>query len=331
MTNELRALFDGLETPFFLAPMAGFSDGVFRYICRIHGASLSYTEMLSAKGLYYNSPGGAEISRIEEREGPVAIQLFGCEPEMFRFAADKLKDAPAVFFDINMGCPVPKVVKNGEGSALMKDPVLAAECVAAVIEGGKKPVSVKIRKGFSESLGASAEGCAEFALAMEKAGASAIAVHGRTREQYYSGTADWSCIKAVKEAVSVPVIGSGDIFSAEDAVRMLDETGCDCVMIARGARGNPWIFEEAEALRRGRPLPARPDAERIREAVELHLRLLIEAKGEYTGLRQMRQHSSFYTKGLKGGAAVRSRLNTAETTEQFLAILSELNDKGEQQ
>ncbi|MBQ6012427.1 MAG: tRNA-dihydrouridine synthase family protein, partial [Firmicutes bacterium] len=149
MTNELRALFDGLETPFFLAPMAGFSDGVFRYICRIHGASLSYTEMLSAKGLYYNSPGGAEISRIEEREGPVAIQLFGCEPEMFRFAADKLKDAPAVFFDINMGCPVPKVVKNGEGSALMKDPVLAAECVAAVIEGGKKPVSVKIRKGFS--------------------------------------------------------------------------------------------------------------------------------------------------------------------------------------
>ena len=314
-----------------LAPMAGVTDYAFREICVRTGAGATVTEMVSAKALCYGDKKTASLLR-RNRGVLCGVQIFGCDPDfMARGARLALELSGADFIDINMGCPMPKIVNNGEGSALMKDPVLAAECVAAVIEGGKKPVSVKIRKGFSESLGASAEGCAEFALAMEKAGASAIAVHGRTREQYYSGTADWACIKAVKEAVSVPVIGSGDIFSAEDAVRMLDETGCDCVMIARGARGNPWIFEEAEALRSGRPLPARPDAERIREAVELHLRLLIEAKGEYTGLRQMRQHSSFYTKGLKGGAAVRSRLNTAETTEQFLAILSELNDKGEQQ
>jgi tRNA-dihydrouridine synthase B len=329
MENRAARIIAGLGSPFFLAPMAGFTDGVFRYICRRHGAALSYTEMLSAKGLYYNSPGGEEISRIEEREGPVAIQLFGSEPGMFRFAADKLKDSPAVFFDINMGCPVPKVVKNGEGSALMKDPVLAAECVRAAAEASKKPVTVKIRKGFSEK-DASPGGCAAFAFAMQEAGAAAVAVHGRSREQFYSGRADWDCIKAVKQALSVPVIGSGDVFSAEDAVRMLEYTGCDAVMIARGARGNPWIFEEALALRDGRPLPPRPTAQEVVEAVILHLELLMEAKGEYTALRQMRQHSSFYTKGHKGAAEVRARLNTAETKEEFLKILNELKDKGDQ-
>ena len=323
MENSLKDFFAALPSPFFLAPMAGFSDRVYRYICHLHGSALGYTEMLSAKGLFYNSPGGAEIARIDGREGPVSIQLFGSEPEMFAFAGKLLKDSPAAFFDINMGCPVPKVVKNGEGSALMKKPELAADCVRALIEASEKPVSVKIRKGFSED-GADAKSCAAFARKMEEAGASAVAVHGRTREQYYSGKADRDCIKAVKDVVSVPVIGSGDVFGAEDALQMMENTGCDAVMIARGARGNPWIFEEAKALLKGEPLPQRPSPAGIADAIEFHLKLLTEAKGEYTALREMRQHSSFYTKGCEGGAAVRARLNTADTLEQFSEILSEL-------
>ncbi|MCF0150868.1 MAG: tRNA dihydrouridine synthase DusB [Firmicutes bacterium] len=325
MADSLKPFLASLASPFYLAPMAGFSDSVYRYICQLHQCPLTYSEMISAKGLYYKSPGGEELVRIDGREGPVALQLFGSEPEMFTFAVNHLKDSPAAFFDINMGCPVPKVVKNGEGSALMRSPAQAAACVRAAVLASDRPVTVKIRKGFSAQTAHEDMSAPDFARLLEDNGAAAIAVHGRTREEYYSGRADWSSIKAVKQAVSVPVIGSGDVFSAEDAVRMLDETGCDAVMIARGARGNPWIFEQADALLKGLPMPSRPDAKQVVEAILLHLELMIEAKGEYTGLRQMRQHSSFYTKGYKGAAEIRARLNTAETAEQFLEALKEFD------
>lgn len=325
MAISLKEYFSGLESPFYLAPMAGFTDSVFRTICCDHGAALCYSEMLSAKGLYYNSPGGFEIAKIGPKEGPAAVQLFGSEPEMFTYAVNLLKDNPCDFFDINMGCPVPKVVKNGEGSALMKTPELAAKCVRAAAEASDKPVTVKIRKGFANDPSADIIDCVTFARMLEDAGASAIAVHGRTREQYYSGKADWQSIKAVKKAVSVPVIGSGDLFTAEDCIRMLDETGVDAVMIARGARGNPWIFEEANALYKGLSKPDRPSKKELVQAVTLHLEMLVEDKGEYTGLRQMRQHTSFYTKGYEGAADIRARINTAETVNRFLEILNELN------
>lgn len=324
MADSLKTYLASLDSPFFLGPMAGFTDSVFRYLCHRQGCPLAYSEMLSAKGLYYKSPGGEEIARIQEREGPVALQLFGSEPEMFRFAVRHLKDSPSVFFDINMGCPVPKVVKNGEGSALMRNPKLAAECVRAAAEDADRPVTVKIRKGFAVHPDAGDMTGPDFARLMEDSGAAAIAVHGRTREEYYGGKADWDSIKAVKQAVSVPVIGSGDVFTAEDAVRMLEYTGCDGVMIARGSRGNPWIFAQAKALLEGKPVPPKPDAGELVDAITLHLELLIEDKGEYTGLREMRQHSSFYTKGYKGAAEIRARLNTAETAERFLEILREL-------
>ena len=215
MADSLKTYLASLDSPFFLGPMAGFTDSVFRYLCHRQGCPLAYSEMLSAKGLYYKSPGGEEIARIQDREGPVALQLFGSEPEMFRFAVRHLKDSPSVFFDINMGCPVPKVVKNGEGSALMRNPKLAAECVRAAAETSDRPVTVKIRKGFAVHPDAGDMTGPDFARLMEDSGAAAIAVHGRTREEYYGGKADWDSIKAVKQAVSVPVIGSGDVFTAD--------------------------------------------------------------------------------------------------------------------
>lgn len=321
--DSLKEYFAGLASPFFLAPMAGFTDSVFRTICCDHGASLCYSEMLSAKGLYYNSPGSAEIADISPDEGPAVIQLFGSEPEMFRFAVEHLKDSPAVFFDINMGCPVPKVVKNGEGSALMKDPELACRCVRVAVESADRPVTVKIRKSFSDDP-AGEISCTDFAKMLEDSGAAAIAVHGRSRQQFYSGKADWQAIKAVKEAVSVPVIGSGDVMTGEDAVRMLEETGCDAVMIARGARGNPWIFSDARDVLAGKTPAGKPDPKELIEAVSLHLEMLCRAKGEYTALREMRQHTGFYTKGYKGAAELRARINTAGTIPEFLEVLGEL-------
>ena len=306
------------KNPFLLAPLAGYTDEIFRRLCHEKGAGLSFTEMVSAKGLYYKNQNTEDLLEIAEKlEGPTGIQLFGHEPEMFEYAAVNLKDRPNVCIDINMGCPVPKVVKNFEGSALLNKPDLAAECIRACAKGGK-PVSVKMRIGFSEK-----KGYVEFAEKIADAGASFITVHGRTREQYYSGKADWDAIKEIKEHVAIPVVGNGDVFSGEDAMRMLDYTGCDAVMIARGALGNPWIFEQCNAILDGRQFYA-PELNEIKDAIARHAELLVNKKGEYIGIRQMRSHAGFYIKGIKGAGQIRARINTAETLEQLLSVIKEI-------
>ena len=294
--------------PFLLAPLAGITDKSFRKICFEHGCGMAFTEMVSAKGLYYRNENTEDLLRIDESEGPVSFQLFGHEPEMFEFAVKSLEDRPNVGIDINMGCPVPKVVKNFEGSALLKTPEVAAACVRTCVLNTKKPVSIKMRIGFENNNNA-----VDFAKRMEDAGASMISVHGRTREQYYSGKADWSVIKQIKQAVKVPVIGNGDVFSHEDALRMMDETGVDAVMIARGAMGNPWIFSGEK-----------PELPEIKEVLSRHAIMLVEDKGEYVGLRQMRTHAGHYIKGIKGAAAFRARINTCETLDELLTIIKEI-------
>ena len=324
MAARLTDGLPALRSPFVLAPLAGVTDAAFRRICFAHGAALAYTEMVSAKGLYYKNENTEDLLRIAPGEGPVVVQLFGSEPDMIAFAADHLRLRPNVALDLNMGCPVPKVVKNGEGSALLKDPQRAASLVRAAAEKARKPVTVKMRIGFSGREGEPDP--VDFALAMQEAGAAAIAVHGRTREQYYSGRADWNAIRRIREAVSVPVIGNGDVFSAEDALRMLEETGCDLVMIARGALGDPWIFSECEALWRGQALPPRPDAGEICETVRQHLLLSIADKGEYAAVREMRKHAAWYTKGLKGAADVRRRASQAETADELMNIVERIKE-----
>ena len=326
-----------LETPLVLAPLAGISDSAARRLCREKGASLSCTEMVSAKGLYYKSPGSEELLAISPKEGPVGIQIFGSEPEMIAFAADYLKDRPNAYLDINMGCPVPKVVKNHEGSAMLLDPDNAARCVeAAVSNSGGKPVTVKMRVGFYGKDGPAHEASGSenaqdrapydyvgFARKMESAGASAIAVHGRTREQYYSGQADWQAIREIAQAVSVPVIGNGDVRSAEDARRMLAETGCALVMIGRGALGNPWIFSEwADPSRSKRNISSAQIAEEMR----CHFELLCALKGERTAVMEMRKHFGWYTKGVRGAAELRKQVNTAADADELIQYINAAAD-----
>ena len=312
-----------LNNPFVLAPLAGVTDSAFRRICFEHGAAMAFTEMVSAKGLYYRNANTEDLLAIHPDEGPVGIQLFGSEPLMLQFAAEKLKDRPNVCIDLNMGCPVPKVVKNGEGSFLLTQPALAAQLVRETVKAAGKPVTVKMRIGFDETHPVDP---VAFAVQMQEAGASAIAVHGRTREQYYSGKADWSAIRRIKEAVDIPVAGNGDIFSAQDALRMLDETGCDAVMIARGALGNPWIFAECEAAWKGRPIPKRPDVDEIIETVKMHALGLLETKEEYRAVREMRKHAAWYTKGIKGAAALRRQASEAESLDEMFTILEGLKN-----
>ena len=302
-----------LESPFLLAPLAGITDAPMRRICKNQGAALVYSEMISAKGLWYKDRNTERLLYMYEEEGPVALQLFGSEPEIMSVAAAKLEERRNVILDVNMGCPVPKVVKNGEGSALLKNPELAGRIIEAMVRETGKPVTAKIRMGWDDN----SVNAVEVAKILEQAGASAVAVHGRTREQYYTGKADWDIIREVKQAVNIPVIGNGDIFSGQDAFDMMEQTGCDFVMIARGALGNPWIFAEAKALWEGRKLPKEPDANEKREMLEKHFCDLLELKGEYAAVREMRKHTGWYLKGMPGAAAMRRKINQITDAQEL--------------
>lgn len=303
-----------------LAPMAGVTDLPFRLLCREQGAGLLCMEMVSAKAISYHNKNTIALLKIAPGENPVSLQLFGSEPELMAEVAASIEDLPFDILDINMGCPVPKIVNNGEGSALMKDPALAGKIVESLTKAIRKPVTVKIRKGFTEE----SVNAVEMAKRLEAAGAAAIAVHGRTREQYYSGKADWEIIRQVKEAVSIPVIGNGDVASGEKAIAMREQTGCDGVMIARGAQGNPWIFSELLEYERTGRLPDRPDVEEIKQTMLRHARLQIEYKGDFTGIREMRKHVAWYTKGLHGAARLRDQINQVESYAELENLLTSL-------
>ena len=310
-----------LESPFVLGPMAGITDAVMRTLCEEQGASLTYTEMVSAKGLYYGDRKTPQLTYIPEGAGPTAIQIFGSEPDVIEYAAGRLDSLENVILDINMGCPVPKVVKNGDGSALMQDPDLVHDIVQAAVRGSTKPVTVKIRKGFTDDN----INAVEVARAAEAGGAAAVAVHGRTRPQYYSGEADWDIIREVKKAVGITVIGNGDVFTADDGLRMLDETGCDLVMVARGAMGNPWLFRDLRRAASGlESLPPPTGSDKTAMMIR-HLEMLTELKGETTGVREFRKFVVQYTKGLRGSARVRRAVNDADTVERMKEILESEN------
>lgn len=311
-----------MENPFVLAPMAGVTDIPFRKLCKEQGAGLICTEMVSAKAISFHNKNTEALMEMDPSEHPVSLQLFGSEPELMAEVAKSIEERPFEILDINMGCPVPKVVNNGEGSALLKDPKLIGKIIKAVSGAIRKPVTAKMRIGF--------EGYpvdpVEIAKIMEDSGAAAIAVHGRTRQQYYSGHADWDTIRKIKEAVRIPVIGNGDVDSPEKAEALLKETGCDAVMIGRAVRGNPWIFRELNHyFLTGEKLP-RPSAEEIREMILRHARMQIEIKGEFTGIREMRKHVAWYTAGMRHSAGLRRESNLIADYQALEKLLDHLKD-----
>ena len=314
-----------LDNNLILAPMAGVTDLPYRLICREMGCGMVVTEMVSAKAILYRNKNTKALLEVKEEERPAAVQLFGSDPDILGEIAAQIEEGPYDMIDLNMGCPVPKIVNNGEGSALMKDPKKVEKILSSMVRHVKKPVTVKFRKGFTEETA----NAVEIARIAESCGVAAVAVHGRTREQYYSGKADWKIIRQVKEAVKIPVIGNGDVFKPEDAKRMLDETGCDGVMIARGAKGNPWIFKRtAHYLETGELLPG-PDVEEIKAMILRHGKLLVQYKGEKTAMREMRKHMAWYTAGLPHSASLRNEINQVETVQEMGQLLeSRLRIKG---
>ena len=306
-----------LENNLILAPMAGVTDLPFRLLCKEQGCGLMYTEMVSAKAILYKNRNTGPLMEVRPEEEPVALQLFGSDPEIVSDIAAQVEDGPYAFIDINMGCPVPKIVNNGEGSALMKNPKLVEQILTALVKKVKKPVTVKFRKGFDDDH----INAVEIAKIAESCGVSAVAVHGRTRAQFYSGKADWDIIRQVKEAVKIPVIGNGDIFTPEDAKRMLEETGCDGLMIARGAKGNPWIFSRTLHYLETGELLGPPSREELKETILRHAQLQIQFKGEYLGLCEMRKHLSWYTVGLPHSSSLRNDVNQTETWEDFYNLI----------
>ncbi|EGT2198478.1 tRNA dihydrouridine synthase DusB [Clostridioides difficile] len=305
-----------LKNKVFLSPMAGVTDLPFRLICKEQGCGLLYTEMINGKALCYDDENTKKMLKIEE-EHPVAVQIFGSEPEFMGRAAEIMNDYSNEILDINMGCPAPKVVKNGDGSALMKNPKLAEEVLRAVVKNSKKPVTLKIRKGWDDN----SVNAVEIAKIAEDCGISALAIHGRTREQFYSGKADWDIIAEIKKNLSIPVIGNGDVFTIEDSINMLDKTGCDAIMIGRGAQGNPWIFKRINHyMNTGEILPEPTLNEKISTAIK-HLKLAVEEHGEYVAVREMRKHIAWYLKGLRNSAKLRDEINKIEDYQEVVSKL----------
>jgi len=302
-----------LENNVILAPMAGVSDLPFRLLCKEQGAGMVCMEMISAKAIYYNNKNTESLMEIHPDEGCVSLQLFGSDPKIMGEMAKRIEDRPFQILDVNMGCPVPKVVNNHEGSALMKNPILVGEIVESLVKSIRKPVTVKIRKGFDDDN----VNAVEIARIAQESGASAVAVHGRTRQQYYSGKADWDIIRQVKEALHIPVIGNGDVVDGESARRMLDETGCDGIMIGRAAQGNPFLFREiCHYLKTGEILPG-PTMEEMRDTIIRHADMQVQYKGEYTAVREMRKHISWYSSGYRNSSKLRGKINEMETIEQL--------------